>query len=65
MKTGKYHNITDQLQVYFYCLILSKEILQICSNGVLIYLKDGNFEVIKIKLLEMINAIVLRNIIKV
>ena len=63
LKTGKYHYITDQLQVYFYCLILSKEILQNCSNGVLIYLRDGSLEVIKIKLLEMINAIVLRNII--
>ena len=38
LKTGKYHYITDQLQVYFYCLMLSKEIYQDCTNGVLIYL---------------------------
>ena len=63
LKTGKYHYITDQLQVYFYCLMLSKEIYQNCTNGVLIYLKDGSYEVINIKPLELINAIVLRNVI--
>ena len=63
LKTGKYHYITDQLQVYFYCLMLSKEIYQDCTNGVLIYLKDGSYDMINIKPLELINAIVLRNII--
>ena len=63
LKTGKYHYITDQLQVYFYCLMLSKEIYQDCTNGVLIYLKDGSYEMINIKPLELINAIVLRNVI--
>lgn len=61
IKTGRHYTEMDQLQVWVYCLLLSEQFIENCSNGLLVYLKDGEFQNIKVKLLEMINIIVLRN----
>ena len=61
IKTGKQYPESDQLQVLVYCLILSEQFNELYAKGALIYLKDATFKCIKIRLLEMINIIVLRN----
>lgn len=61
IKTGKHYTEMDQSQVWVYCLLLSEQFLENCSNGLLVYLKDGEFQNIKVKFIEMINIIVLRN----
>ena len=61
IKTGKQYAENDQLQVLVYCLILSEQFNELYAKGALVYLKDASFKCIKIRLLEMINIIVLRN----